>query len=58
MVIRTRSFATSSFKETQRLRGFAKEERRRRWVNDAPNGTSFRQLKRAFAYGYNPGIKR
>jgi len=34
----------------------ARHRRSRRWEVDTPNGTSFRQIRRAFAFGYSPSV--
>lgn len=36
---------------------YERAQRRKRWLSDKPNGTSFRQLRRAFAYGYEPAVQ-
>lgn len=52
-----RSKPLSDPKEQEKRLLFARGQRRKRWEIDKPSGTSVRQLRRAVAFGYAPGIK-
>lgn len=44
-------------KEQERRLKVSRGQRRSRWQHDKPNGTSWRQLRRAAAFGYAPNVQ-
>lgn len=53
--MRTKRLA--DYKEQERRLVVSRARRRSRWEIDKPNGTSFRQLRRAIAFGFAPNIR-